>query len=83
VAKGPPDLQPKQMLQRLTRRLQKCAYQAKIFLAKTPEQILYGGLLRERLKFVGPVKRLNGFCFAKKARKLQKQPFCSFGEKRC
>ena len=34
-------------------------------LAKAPEQILYGGLLRERLKSVGPVKRLNGFASPK------------------
>jgi len=45
--------------------LQKCAYQAKFFLAKPPEQILYGGLLRKRLKSVGPVKRLNGFASPK------------------
>ena len=54
--------------------LHKCAYQANFLLAKTPEQILYGGLLRECLKSVGPVKRLNGFA----SPKIRKVAFVTF-----
>ncbi len=54
--------------------LNKCASQANFLLAKTPEQILYGGLLRECLKSVGPVKRLYGFTSPKN----QKVAFATF-----
>jgi len=43
-------------------------------LAKTPEQILYEGLLRECLKSVGPVKRLDGLA-SPKIRKVANATF--------